>query len=102
VIADAVNPVTEARNGWRDLAATIGADHVVIETVCSDSIEHRRRVETRISDLPGWIYPSWAQVHQMMTEYEPRTGNRLTLDTTRPLAVSYQELTAHLTPEDLR
>jgi predicted kinase len=102
VIADAVNPVTEARNGWRDLAAAVGADHVVIETVCSDSIEHRRRVETRVSDLPGWVYPSWSQVQRMMTEYEPRTGNRLALDTTRPLDVSYQELTAHLTLEDLR
>jgi predicted kinase len=101
VIADAVNPVTEARHGWRDLAATVGADHVVIETVCSDRAEHRRRVETRVSDLPGWLYPSWAEVHRMMTEYEPRTGHRLVLDTTRPLDVSYQELTAHLTLEDL-
>ncbi len=100
VIADAVNPVAEARNGWRDLAATVDADHVVIETVCPDSTEHRRRVETRVSDLPGWVYPSWAQVHRMITEYQPRTGDHLVLDTTRPVDVSYQELTTHLTPEN--
>ncbi|MEU4195434.1 ATP-binding protein [Kribbella sp. NPDC026611] len=96
VIADAVNPVTEARNGWRDLATAVGADHVVIETVCPDTTEHRHRVETRASDLPGWTYPSWPQVHQTMTEYEPRTDARLVLDTTRPVDVSYQELTTAL------
>ena len=96
VIADAVNPVAEARDGWRALAVAVGAEHVVIETVCSDGAEHRRRVETRVSDLPGWVYPTWAQVHRMMGEYQPRTGDRLVLDTTRPVDVSYQELTAHL------
>ena len=101
VIADAVNPVAEARDGWRDLAMTLGVDHVVIETMCSDSAEHRRRVETRVGDLPGWVYPTWTQVHRMMSEYQPRTGNRLVLDTTRPVALSYQELTAHLTRENL-
>ena len=97
VIADAVNPVAEARDGWRDLAAALGVDHVVIETVCRDSAEHRRRVEGRVGDLPGWVYPTWAQVHQMMSEYQPRTGDRLVLDTSRPVDVSYRELTAHLT-----
>jgi hypothetical protein len=37
----------------------------------------------------------------MMDEYEPRTGNRLVLDTTRPVEVSYQELAAHLSLEEL-
>jgi predicted kinase len=102
VIADAVNPVAEARDGWRDLAATVGADHVVIETVCSDTAEHRHRVETRISDLPGWVYPTWTQMHRIVAEYQPRTDNRLVLDTAREVDVSYRELTAHLTLEHPR
>ena len=96
VIADAVNPVAEARAGWRDLAAAVGADHVVIETVCCDSAEHRRRVDGRVSDLSGWVHPTWAQVHQMMSGYQPRTGNRLVLDTTRPIDISYRDVTAYL------
>lgn len=96
VIADAVNPVAEARQGWRDLAAGAGAGHVVIETVCADGAEHRRRVETRTSDLPGWAHPTWEQTTRMAAEYQPRTDDRLVLDTSRPVEASYQELTAHL------
>jgi predicted kinase len=96
VIADAVNPVAAARDGWRDLAAAVSAGHLVIETVCSDSAEHRRRVETRDSDLPGWTHPTWAQTNEMAVEYQPRTDNRLVLDTSQPVDASYQELTAHL------
>jgi predicted kinase len=103
VIADAVNPVAEARDGWRELVASVpGAGHAVIETVCPDSAEHRRRVETRVSDLSGWVYPTWAEVHRMEDEYQPRTDDRLVLDTTRPVDRSYQELTAHLTRENVR
>jgi predicted kinase len=53
VVADAVNPVAEARTGWRDLAQTYGSRHVVIETVCPDVSEHRRRVDPRPADVPG-------------------------------------------------
>jgi predicted kinase len=96
VIADAVNPVAAARDGWRDLAAAVGAAHVVVETVCSDGAEHRRRVETRASDLPGWAHPTWAQTNEMAAEYQPRTDIRLVLDTSHPVDASYRELTAHL------
>jgi predicted kinase len=96
VIADAVNPVDEARAGWRALAAAANCDHLVIETMCPDGAEHRRRVETRINDLPGWVYPTWDQVQRDALRYEPRTDDRLTLDTTRPPERSYRELVAFL------
>jgi hypothetical protein len=35
---------------------------VEIETMCSDTQEHRRRVETRTSEVPGLILPSWQDV----------------------------------------
>jgi predicted kinase len=96
VIADAVNPVGEARVGWRNLAASVNCGHLVIETMCPDSAEHQRRVETRVNDLPGWVYPAWDQVQQIALQYEPRTDDRLTLDTTRPAETSYRELVAFL------
>jgi predicted kinase len=92
VIADAVNPVAEARAGWRDLAAAAGARHVVVETVCADDVEHRRRVDTRVGDLAGWVYPTWTEVQRSAAGYQPRADERLTLDTTRPVDVSVRDL----------
>jgi predicted kinase len=92
VIADAVNPVAEARAGWCDLAAAAAARHVVVETVCSDGAEHRRRVETRVSDLTGWVYPTWTEVCRSVADYQPRRDDRLVLDTTRTIDVSFQDL----------
>jgi predicted kinase len=96
VIADAVNPVPAAREGWRDLAAAERAVHVVIETVCADPAEHRRRVETRASDLPGWTYPGWAEVERAAAGYVPRTDDRLRLDTTGDPESAYRRLRSYL------
>jgi len=96
VIADAVNPVVEAREGWRQLAEVAGAHHVVIETACPDPAEHQRRVVGRASDLPGWTYPDWEQVEQSAGDYQPRTDIRLVVDTTRPIEDCDREIAAHL------
>jgi predicted kinase len=96
VIADAVSPVEEARAGWRELARSCDARHLVIETRCTDLTEHRHRVETRVSDLPGWVYPSWEQMAERMREYQPRTDDRLIVETNRPITVCYREVTAYV------
>ncbi|WP_233413076.1 AAA family ATPase [Nucisporomicrobium flavum] len=96
VIADAVNPVAAARQGWQDLAAGSGARHVVVETTCPDAAEHERRVTTRPADIPGWRYPSWAEVRAAAAGYEPRRDPRLTVDTTRPIAECEQLVARHL------
>jgi len=102
VIADAVNPVAAARAGWRDLAAALHCGHRVVETVCPDRSEQQRRVRSRVSDLPGWVYPTWEQVQQAAMLYEPRTDDRLTIDTTRPAEASYRELATFLEYTDAR
>jgi predicted kinase len=90
VIADAVNPVDAARTGWRELAAATPCDHIVVETTCPDRAEHRRRVETRGVDIPGWTYPTWSAVEAL--DYEPRTDDRLILDTTRDADATFAEI----------
>jgi len=62
VIADAVNPVPEARQAWRELAVDTTVPLLEIEIVCSDAGEHRRRIEARISDIEGLTPPSWDDV----------------------------------------
>jgi len=79
VVIDAVNPVEAARQGWRDLAARTGSPLRVVEVVCSDLAEHRRRVESRTSDIAGFEVPTWAEVEAR--EYAPWTEPRLTIDT---------------------
>jgi predicted kinase len=62
VIVDAVNPVPEARAGWRSTAQAVGATLIVIETSLTDEAEHRRRVENRTPDIPGHRVPTWQDV----------------------------------------
>ncbi|MNG10930.1 hypothetical protein D3C84_944290 [compost metagenome] len=62
VIVDCVNPVAESRVAWREVATRVGVPLVDIEVVCSDALEHRRRVETRTVDVPGLKPPTWESV----------------------------------------
>ena len=59
VVADCVNPVQESRQGWRATASRTQSPLLEIEIVCSDPIEHRRRVEERRSDIDGLDPPTW-------------------------------------------
>ncbi len=69
VIADSVNPIEVTRAAWREVARRAGKPYVEIEIVCSDQAEHRRRVESRVADIPGHRLPSWQEVCDR--EYEP-------------------------------
>ena len=96
VLADAVNPVEAARSAWRELAAAQGVPLRVVEVVCSDPAEHRRRVEARLPGPGQRHVPTWTQV--MAREYEPWTEPRLTVDTVRPSDVLIDEILAYLRP----
>ena len=89
VIADAVNPVDAARLGWRDLARSVRARHVVIETSCPDPVR-QDRLARRTAD---------ALVPLPADAYQPRTDDRLIVDTTRPLADCRTEVTRHAAAE---
>ena len=69
VIVDSVNPMTSTREYWCKTATNLTVDLVEIEVVCSDRHEHRRRVESRVSDIPGLVLPTWQQV--LDRQYEP-------------------------------
>jgi predicted kinase len=79
VVVDAVNPVEVARRGWRDLAHGLSKPLRVVEVVCRDEAEHRRRVESRTADLEAHEVPTWREVEDR--EYEPWDEPRLTIDT---------------------
>lgn len=80
VIIDAVNPVEDARAMWRVLAEAHQIPLKQIEVICSDETIHRQRIETRIRNIGGMPEISWDRVVERKTEYEPRTDDRLILD----------------------
>src|SRR5690348_6570314 len=62
VVVDAVFPLAISRQPFSDLAERHGVLIHWIRLVCSDPAEHRRRVESRVFDLPGSGRPDWAAV----------------------------------------
>jgi predicted kinase len=93
VVIDAVNPVEAARRQWHELAARTGATLRVVELVCPDEDEHRRRLESREEDLAG-DRPTWADV--MTREYEPWDEPRLVVDTRVPLKACLARIDRYL------
>ena len=83
VVVDAVNPVPEARAGWREAASRGGARLLQVETWLLDPSEQRRRVEARTADIPGHHVPSWAQVESQpwIPWDERRDGPRTLIET---------------------
>jgi predicted kinase len=81
VIADCVNPLGISRDAWIEVANRTGVTAFEIEVTCSDSDEHRRRVETRTPDISGLKLPTWQDV--MSHHYEPWAAprDRIVIDT---------------------
>ena len=79
VIADSVNPLRLTRDAWVGVATHAAVEPVEIEVVCSDAREHRRRVETRTSDVAGLRLPTWEEVIQR--EYHAWDRAPIVIDT---------------------
>jgi predicted kinase len=79
VVADCVNPLNITRDAWLNVAERTGVRAIEIEVQCSDAEEHRRRVESRRSDIPGLILPTWEQVTSR--EYHPWSREHIVLET---------------------
>jgi predicted kinase len=62
VIADSVNPLKLTRDTWLEVARRAQVPAIEIEVLCSDVKEHRRRVESRLADIPGLDLPTWDDV----------------------------------------
>jgi predicted kinase len=91
VVADSCNPVELTRREWERVAKDLGVSFRNIEIVCTDVGEHRRRIESRRSDIAGLELPSWDDV--VRREYHPWTVERLVVDTAgRTAAESETEL----------
>ena len=79
VVADSVNPLHLTRSAWLDVARRAGVVSIEVEVVCSDREEHRRRLETRITDFPDTKPLRWQEV--ISRQYEPWNREHVVLDT---------------------
>jgi len=76
VVADSVNPLPITRDAWRNVAKRAGVPYVDVAVICSDQVEHRRRIEARrpkIRDL------TWQDV--LDRKFEPWHSAHVTIDT---------------------
>ena len=62
VVADSTNPVLESREAWISVANKASSPYTEIEVICSNEIEHKKRVEKRQTDIPNLLLPSWESV----------------------------------------
>ena len=81
VVADCVNPWPFTRDEWRSVADRTHVRSLDVEIVCSDAEEHRRRVETRATDIDGHRLPRWQEVVER--DYRAWERERLVIDTAR-------------------
>ena len=79
VIADSVNPLDITRDAWLAVAARSGVIAVEVEVICSDKIEHRRRAETRKTDVEGLVKPTWQETVER--EYDDWGRRPIIVDT---------------------
>lgn len=79
VIADSVNPWPQTRDAWKSVADRAGVRALEIEIVCSDPVEHERRITSREPDPPGARPVSWQQV--LARDYRHWHRDRIIVDT---------------------
>jgi predicted kinase len=84
VVADSVNPLPVTRDAWLAVANRAHAPVLEVEIVCSDAEEHRRRVETRRTNVSGLTLPVWDEV--LARDYQRWDRPHVILDTAARIA----------------
>jgi predicted kinase len=79
VVADAVNALQVTRAAWVRVASQEGCACHLVELVCSDGAEHRRRLVSRTADMAGHVLPGWEAASQR--PFEPMADACCIIDT---------------------
>jgi predicted kinase len=91
VVADSVNPLSITRQAWWNIANRANCNYCDIEIICSNKKEHKKRVESRVSDVEGLQLPSWNDV--VNRDYKEWSDRCLIIDTAnKTIAESKREL----------
>ena len=79
VLVDSCNPILLTRKRWGKVAEDNDSFLVNIEVICSDRNEHRKRIETRVTDVENLKLPTWEEVENR--EFHPWGSERIRVDT---------------------
>ncbi len=91
VVADSCNPINLTRTEWESVAKGNNSIFINIEVLCSNKEEHKKRVETRKSEIAGLKLPVWEDVENR--EYHSWEMERIIIDTVnKPVKESFEEL----------
>jgi len=97
VVADSVNSIRITRDAWLSVAKRAGTQAVEVEVICSDKAEHRRRVETRKTDVEGLVKPTWEKT--VNRSYDDWGTHPIVVDTAhKSVEVLIAELIVRLAP----
>lgn len=95
VVADSCNTIELTRREWENVASSNGAEFVNIEVRCSDTEEHRRRIESRTTTIEGLKLPTWRDVVER--EYDDWTVDRVIVDSaSQAIGACFDVLAARL------
>jgi len=76
-----VNPIEITRNEYRKIAKEANKPYIEIEIICTDQVEHQKRIDTRTSAIHGLKLPTWKDV--LNRDYESWETKSLVLDTAK-------------------
>jgi|GEM_PF-470930 len=79
VIADSVNSLSLTRDAWNNVALEAGVRIVEVELICTNTAEHRQRIDSRTADIPGHALPNWKGV--LERQYESWNRDHIVVDT---------------------
>ncbi len=86
----------EPRRELDALARRYEAGFAVVECVCTDVAVHRRRVEGRRRDIPGWYELTWDRVERGRRLYQPLRAPKVVIDAVDPPEENLARVMRHL------
>ncbi len=92
VVVDSCNSITGTRNSFESIARDCNSYFLNIEVICSDTLEHKKRIEARTASTENMHFLTWEDV--ISREYHTWDRERIVIDTAgATVSDTFQELT---------
>ena len=79
VITGSMNPIDITRQEYRKIAHSLDKPYFEVEVICSDQVQHQKRIETRDVSIANLKLPTWQEV--LDRDYEEWNTKDMVIDT---------------------